>query len=65
MDLATILKEFHDEREAVEQTIAILDRLAAGQGKRRGRPPVWMKESRMLAARVAALHPPSYLFLAI
>jgi len=44
MELAAILKELHDERESVEAAIFSLERLAAGQGKRRGRPPGWMKQ---------------------
>jgi hypothetical protein len=43
VDIPAILKELHDEYEAVEQAIDSLERLAAGQGKRRGRPPVWLK----------------------
>jgi hypothetical protein len=43
MDVTVILKELRDEREAVEQAIASVERLAAGQRKRRGRPPAWMK----------------------
>jgi hypothetical protein len=30
------------ERERVEQAILLLERIAAGSGPRRGRPPAWM-----------------------
>jgi hypothetical protein len=31
------------EREQIEEAIVTLERLAQGHGKRRGRPPAWMK----------------------
>ena len=37
-----MLAELKAERDAVEQAILVLERIAAGQGKRRGRPPAWM-----------------------
>ncbi len=37
-----MLAELRDQREAIEQAIIVLERIAAGQGKRRGRPPAWM-----------------------
>ena len=37
-----MLADLREEREAIEQAIIVLERIAAGQGKRRGRPPVWM-----------------------
>ena len=42
MDLAEMLAELRQERAQIEQAIAILERLARGRGKRRGRPPSWM-----------------------
>ena len=38
-----MLKELRSEREGVEQAILVLERMALGRGKRRGRPPAWMK----------------------
>jgi hypothetical protein len=38
MDINKILAE----RENLEQAIITLQRLAAGRGTRRGRPPAWM-----------------------
>lgn len=37
-----MLAELRQEREALEEAIMILERLARGRGKRRGRPPAWM-----------------------
>jgi hypothetical protein len=43
MDLPAIIEGLRDERGLIEQAIMSFERLAAGQGKRRGRPPAWMK----------------------
>jgi hypothetical protein len=43
MDVLKMLKELRGERENVEEAIVTLERLARGQGKRRGRPPKWMR----------------------
>jgi hypothetical protein len=45
MNLPKILAELHDERGRVEEAIEVITRLAAGGGKRRGRPPKWMAEA--------------------
>lgn len=42
MDVMKMLAELRQEREAIEEAILTLERLARGQGKRRGRPPAWM-----------------------
>ena len=42
MDISKMLDELKAEREAVEQAILVLERIASGRGKRRGRPPKWM-----------------------
>jgi hypothetical protein len=42
MDLTEMLAELRAERQQIEQAIIILERLARGRGKRRGRPPLWM-----------------------
>jgi len=44
MDITKMLAELCGEREAVEQAIIVLQRIAAGRGKRRGRPPAWMSQ---------------------
>ena len=38
-----MLAELPPEREQVEEAIMVLERIASGRGKRRGRPPAWMK----------------------
>ncbi|MGD0580448.1 MAG: hypothetical protein ABSC08_16160 [Bryobacteraceae bacterium] len=44
MDVVRMLDELKREREAIEEAILTLERLAKGQVKRRGRPPAWMSE---------------------
>jgi hypothetical protein len=43
MDIEKMLQELKAEREALDEAILVLERLGRGQGKRRGRPPAWMK----------------------
>lgn len=54
MDVVRMLDELKREREAIEEAIVTLERLAKGQVRRRGRPPAWMSE---LNKRQAADHP--------
>jgi len=42
MDIMRMLDDLRQEREAIEEAILTLERLANGQGRRRGRPPAWM-----------------------
>jgi len=42
MEIEKMLKELREEREALETAIIALERIAAGRGKRRGRPPAWL-----------------------
>jgi len=42
MDVIKMLAELRQERAQIEEAIMALERLARGQGKRRGRPPAWM-----------------------
>jgi hypothetical protein len=44
MDVNKMLAELRQEREQIEEAIIILERLARGRGKRRGRPPLWMSQ---------------------
>jgi hypothetical protein len=46
MDVTKMLAELRQEREQIEEAILTLERLARGQGKRRGRPPLWLAEAR-------------------
>ena len=41
-----MIAELRSEREQIEESILVLERLARGQGKRRGRPPKWMTKRR-------------------
>ena len=45
MDIIKMLSELRSERSQIEEAILVLERLARGQGKRRGRPPKWMSEA--------------------
>jgi hypothetical protein len=42
MDTNKMLAELRAERDQLNEAIRVLERLAAGSGKRRGRPPKWM-----------------------
>lgn len=44
MDINKMLADLRTEREQISEAILVLERLTAGQGKRRGRPPKWMAE---------------------
>ena len=46
MDVHAVLKALHQERELLNQAIVTLEILARGKGKRRGRPPRWLREGR-------------------
>jgi len=43
MDITKILEELREEQAHINLAIVALERMAAGGGKRRGRPPAWMK----------------------
>jgi len=43
MDLTAIVKELLEERDLLDDAILSLERIAAQRGKRRGRPPAWMR----------------------
>jgi hypothetical protein len=44
MDINKMLADLRTERQQIEEGIMVLERLARGRGKRRGRPPRWMTE---------------------
>jgi hypothetical protein len=44
MNLTKILTDLRHEREQIDEAILSLERLAAGSGPRRGRPPAWLKQ---------------------
>ena len=43
MNITQVLAELRAERAAVEEAILVLQRIAAGGPRRRGRPPKWMR----------------------
>jgi hypothetical protein len=44
MDINKMLTDLRTERDTISEAILALERLSAGQGKRRGRPPKWMTQ---------------------
>jgi hypothetical protein len=42
MDVVKMIEELRTEREQIKEAILVLERIARGQGRRRGRPPAWM-----------------------
>jgi len=42
MDVHKMLTELRQEKEAIDEAILTLERLARGRGRRRGRPPAWL-----------------------
>ena len=44
MDVNKMLADLRQERQQIEEAILSLERLARGQGKRRGRPPAWLSK---------------------
>lgn len=56
MDLLGILEQLRKQRDQVNEGIAVLERIAAGMGRRRGRPPKWMQQA--TAAVEAEAQPP-------
>jgi hypothetical protein len=45
MDILKMLSGLRSERGQIEDAILVLERLARGEGKRRGRPPKWMAQT--------------------
>ena len=43
MDVLKMLADLRRERDQLDEAILTLERLAQGRGRRRGRPPSWMK----------------------
>ena len=51
MDIGKMLTELRTERENLEQAIVTLERLVAGRGKTRGRPPAWLTAVKLTAVK--------------
>jgi hypothetical protein len=45
LDVDKMLAELRLERDQLEEAILTLERLARGRGRRRGRPPGWLKDA--------------------
>jgi len=54
MEIVKMIAELRAERTAIEEALAVLERLARTQGKRRGRPPAWLSIARGSAASATA-----------
>lgn len=53
LDVDKMLAELRLEREQIEEAILTLERLARGRGRRRGRPPSWLKDATAAVASTA------------
>ena len=42
MNLIKMIEELRQERRSLDEVLMALENLAAGRGRRRGRPPAWM-----------------------
>jgi hypothetical protein len=54
VDVDKMLAELRMEREQIEEAILTLERLARGRGRRRGRPPAWLKDAQTAIAEEVA-----------
>lgn len=55
MDISKILDDLRQERQHLDEAIVVLERLVSGSGgKRRGRPPNWLKRVGAIEASGAA-----------
>jgi hypothetical protein len=44
MQIEKRLAELRTERDQLTEAILVMERLALGRGRRRGRPPAWMSQ---------------------
>jgi hypothetical protein len=51
MNLSKMIAELRTEQEHIDQAILMFERIAAGRGKRRGRPPAWMAQVKQVKRR--------------
>jgi hypothetical protein len=59
MNLTKILEELRREREQIDEAILSLERLAAGSGPRRGRPPAWLKAQKARSRNLSGKEAPT------
>jgi hypothetical protein len=53
MNILRMLSDLRSERGQIEDAILVLERLARGEGRSRGRPPKWMAQTHSLPASQA------------
>jgi hypothetical protein len=58
MEVEKILSALREEHAHVTEAIISLERMAAGQRKRRGRPPAWMVAASQSATKKRRGRPP-------
>jgi len=58
MDVGVILNQLREEKEQLDEAIMSLERLAAGQQKRRGRPPAWLAAAKQATITKRRGRPP-------
>ena len=46
MELNKMIAELQEERIRIDQALVTLQTLAAGRGRRRGRPPAWLSQTK-------------------
>jgi hypothetical protein len=60
MDILKMLADLRAEREQIAEAIFVLERLARGRGKRRGRPPKWMTGMKRRGRPLGSKNKPKY-----
>lgn len=51
MDVNNMLVELRQQSQQIGEAILVLERVARGMGRRRGRPPLWMAEAEPVRRR--------------
>lgn len=51
MDIIEMLGALRAQRDQLDEAILVMERLAAGGKKRRGRPPAWMKKGPQVSGK--------------
>jgi hypothetical protein len=54
MNLTKMIAELREQKQALEETMILLERLARSQGKRRGRPPLFLSKVLSRASQTGA-----------
>ena len=51
MNILQMLEDLRLERQRIDEAILVVERLAAGGSRRRGRPPKWMSATKIVDGR--------------